>query len=605
MASDHGIYGPTGDVSPWDVRFDPADRAHLEAVAPDRFRFRVTTETGLEDGALVERTGGGATVHPMTPWARTDRFAFWEVTISEMPPGAGYSFAWRTAHESPVYFAPSGITNAVERLDRWTFEPPQPLDIPRWALGAVIYQVFPDRFARGDGDEGDGGSADPDRLRRHGGDLAGVRRRLDHISRLGVDALYLNPIFTSPSNHRYDTIDYFSVDPALGGDRALADLVAAAHDRNIRVILDTSLNHVHPRFFAFADVVANGRRSPYRDWFKVREWPPTIKVRPRRGSRRTSREAIERWRRETGLAVEVISGPGPEVEPNYEAWYGVPTMPRVDLANPDARAYMLGVAAHWVAEFGIDGWRMDVARYVDQDVWQDLRTAVRSANPEAYLLAEIMGDARQWLQGDRFDATMNYTFRDLVVRFLGTAEIGAASMVDGLARLDAMYARQVTLANHNLIGSHDTPRFLTIAGGDVASLRLATVLQLTFPGAPGIYYGDEIGMTGGADPGSRGAFPWHTDHPDHPVLQTIGELTALRRRHRSLVEGDWRPREARGGLLVFDRVHGRERLTVAINRDRRAATLAVGSAARVIWGDAKVGGAGARVSGRGAAVLRV
>jgi glycosidase len=265
---------------------------------------------------------------------------------------------------------------------------------------------------------------------------------------------------------------------------------------------------------------------------------------------------------------------------------------------------MLEVAADWPRLAGIDGWRMDVARYVDPDFWVDFRKAVKEANPESYLIGEFMGNAGDWLQGDSFDATMNYTFRDICVRYLARHEIGAVEAADDLARLWAQYSWPVTLANQNLIGSHDTARFLTVAGGEVWRLRLATVLALTYPGAPGIYYGDEVGLEGDNDPGSRNPFPWEPDPTSHGMHRTITELTALRRKHPALVTGEWRPLLARGGLLAFERRLGRQRLVVAINRGKRR-RIELPSAGKILWGDAEIEKRKLTVAPRGAAIVKL
>jgi glycosidase len=279
-------------------------------------------------------------------------------------------------------------------------------------------------------------------------------------------------------------------------------------------------------------------------------------------------------------------------------------MPRINLADPEARQYMLEVAAAWVRDAGIDGWRMDVARYVDPDFWNDFRRAVKAVNPDAYLIGEFMGEVGPWLQGDRFDATMNYTFRDIGLRFLAREEIDGDGALDGLARLWAQYAWPVTLANQNLIGSHDTPRFLSLAGDKLWRLRLATVLQMTFPGAPGIYYGDEVGMTGLHDPGSRGAFPWEPDPRAHPLVTTLSSLAALRREHPALVTGEWRPLASEGHLLAFERRLDGRRLAVVINRGRRQETE-LPTSGRLLWGDGVVAGRTLTVGRHGAAIVQL
>lgn len=544
----------------------------------------------------------------MSEAARTIRFIYWEVEPGPLEAGVEYSFAFRAPNGKGVYRVPTGISSAVERLDRWTLEIPEPLAVPEWVKGAIIYQIFPDRFASsglGDGTGLHPWESEPERWGFKGGDLPGITQRLDYLAELGVDAIYFNPIFTSPSNHRYDTSDYFTVDPLLGGNAALGELVAEAHRRSIRVILDASFNHVHPSFFAFADVMSNGPDSEYWDWFVVSEWPLRLRFRPDQvGALPHLREYLEHLEEEIGVEAEPTSGVGHAIEASYEAWFGVPTMPRVNLANPEARSYMLEVAAYWLREYDVDGWRMDVARYVDPDFWNDFRNTVRRVNPEAYLLAEIMGDTSAWLQGDRFDATMNYTFRDLAIRFLATDDLDGASMVDGLSRMWAQYAWSSTLANQNLIGSHDTPRFLTEAGGEVWRSRLATVLQMTMPGAPGIYYGDEVGLEGGDDPGCRGAFPWESDPMEHEIHRVIRELAGLRRSEPALVTGHWRPMHGADGTIVFQRILEERVVVVALNKSQDPVPYELGESWKeVVWGDGSLAAGVLTIEPRSAVVV--
>ena len=603
--TDLGVFGLPGDVSPWDVRFDPDNRAFLDREPDGRYRIRAWSEPGLTDGLIVVKRDEEFLGHQLTVIASTVRFVFWEA-LAPLAPDDEISLAFRSPSGKPVYLVPGGISNAVERLDRWKIPDLLPMDIPAWAQGAVIYQIFPDRFANGDSSNDPPGTDEwgspPHSRRFQGGDLVGITQRLDYVSKLGVDLLYLNPIFTSPSNHRYDAVDYLRVDPSLGGNEALIALVAKAHDRGIKVIVDASFNHCHPLFFAFQDLIDRGPQSLYRDWFVIHDWPVRIKARkPIKG---WQREWLPVWAEQSGLAIEFVVDRGLAVEPTYESWYGVASMPRINLANPDARQYMLGVAAAWPELSGIDGWRMDVARYVDPDFWLDFRRAVRKVDPESYLIGEFMGDAGPWLQGDRFDAMMNYTFRDICLRYLARDEMDAAAAADDLARLWAQYAWPVTLANQNLIGSHDTARFLSLAGGEEWRLRLAMVLALTFPGAPGIYYGDEVGLLGEDDPGSRNAFPWEPDPASHPLHRTIAELTALRKAHPSLVTGEWRPHLAKSGLLAFERRLGHKRLLVVINRGKRR-RIELPSKGKVIWGGAELVKRRLMVDSRDAAIVRL
>lgn len=602
---DHGVFGVPGDMSPWDVRFDPADRAHLDDIGGGVGLFRVWAEPTLTDGHLVVRTGVDVVAYPMAVISAGGRFDFWEIEAGPLPEQTRYSFAFKTPQGTGVYLSPGGVTNAIERLDRWALTLPEPMTIPGWAEGVVIYQIFPDRFARsGVADPGDlePWDNDPTPTGFKGGDLAGITERLDHLTALGIDVLYLNPIFAAPSNHRFDTVDYFNVDPLLGGNAGLRDLVSEAHDVGLRVVLDASFNHVHPSFFAFADVMERGPDSEYWSWFVVERWPLEIGYRQHFVDD-DDRRRLQRWHEEIGLPLRELDGPGRAVEPSYEAWYGVATMPRVDLSHPAARAYMLDVAAYWVREFEIDGWRMDVARYVDRDFWLVFRKVVRDVDPDAYLLAEVWGDASDWLQGDMFDGTMNYTFRELALRFFATEEIDAAQLADGCARLWAQYAWPVTLANHNLLGSHDRARFLTEAGGEVWRARLAAVFQMTFPGAPGIYYGDEVGMEGGDDPHCRGAFTWDSGRHERSLLETYVELGRLRRTEPALVKGRWRPETNGDGVIAYSRELDGRRLVVVINRSPGEQRVEVTGCSAILWGEAVLDDAEVVVPPRSAGVL--
>ena len=605
LADDLGVYGLPGDVYPWDIRFDPRDRAFLDRASDGRYRLRVWAEPGLTKGLVVARRGGEHLGFEMEAVATVTRFVFWEL-VGALEPGDQVSLAFRNPGGRGVYLGPNGITAAVERHDRWDILDLEPFTVPAWAQGAVIYQIFPDRFANGDPGNDPPGTvpwgSPPHPGRFQGGDLAGIVTHLDHLSGLGVDVIYLTPIFTSPSTHRYDTVDYHRVDPSLGGNTALAELVAAAHDGGMRLILDVSFNHCHPGFFAFQDLIRNGPRSKYRDWFVVHEWPVRVKV--RRQARSWQKRWLSVWAAQGGPDIEHVDDEGPGVEPTYECWFGVASMPRINLANPEARNYMLGVTTHWIEDAGIDGWRMDVARYVDPDFWTDFHRAARRADPEVYLVGEFMGDAGPWLQSDRFDATMNYTFRDICVGFLARGDLDAAGSADALARLWARYAWPVTLANQNLIGSHDTPRFLTEAGGETWRLGLAMVMQMTFPGAPGIYYGDEVGMEGPMDPGSRGAFPWDPAPDSHPLYELLASLTDLRRHEPALVEGEWRPLPSAGDLLAFERRKEGRRLAVIINRGRRR-QVELPRMGRVLWGEATLDGRNLMLGPRDAAIVRL
>lgn len=346
--------------------------------------------------------------------------------------------------------------------------------------------------------------------------------------------------------------------------------------------------------------MAAGEESEYAGWFAVHSYPPRLLVDYDR-LEPENEKWLAAWQSNLGLEVEESDRPGPPIQPSYEAWFGVPTMPRVDLSHPPARDYMLDVLTSWVDRFDIDAWRMDVARYVDPDVWPEARSALTEHKPDFFLLAEVMGDASEWLQGNGFHAAMNYTFRAAVLDFLAYESTDAEGFLEAYLRLLGQYAWGVTLASHNLIGSHDTPRFLTEATGQEWRLRLALVMQMTLAGSPGIYYGDEVGLDGGEDPECRKAFPWDRPPLDHPLAATVAELTRLRRAHPALIRGEWRAGEAKGGLLTYRRMLDGEELTVVINRGGSPASI-VGQSSPV-WGEATPIAGGIAVGARSAAIL--
>ncbi len=609
---DQMFHGRLGNLYPWDVRFDPTDAAFLSVGPEGDARFRVIVEPGFSDVHLVSADGRA---HGMTCIAAGRRFDVYEVELAAADVPQRFTFALQRSDGVPVYLVPAGVSNAVERLDRWDFDGAavRRVDTPDWAAGAVIYHIFPERFHSGDPSLTPPGAAawgtEPRWLDFQGGDLIGIAAKAGYLADLGVDMVYVNPIFTSPSTHRYDAIDYYAVDPALGGNEALRTLVAALHEHRIRLVVDASFNHCHPQFAPFADVVANGDASSYRDWFLITEFPVEVRVRRDRlaGWRNTEEydAYLDRFEAETGIPVVDVDDDGPPVEPTYEAWYGVPSLPRINLAHPAARSYFLDVARYWIREFDIDGWRMDVARYVDFDFWPEFRAAVKDVKPDAYLLAEIMGDAVPWLQGDTFDGTMNYTFRQLALDFFATGSSQGEDLADGLIRMYARYSPAVIAVSQNLLGSHDTARFLHEAGGDAVRLGLATVMQMTVPGAPSIYYGDEVGMTGGEEPGSRGAFPWHDESGWHTgQLDLVRSLTSLRRTRPSLRHGDFEVLDAGADHIAYLRRLDAETSVVVINRGPGEVAVPTASGPRILWstGAVAAGDESLRLAGPGAAV---
>ncbi len=442
------------------------------------------------------------------------------------------------------------------------------VDTPAWVRDAVFYQIFPDRFAFSPRVPKPGPlepwDSPPTAHGFKGGDLLGIAENLAYLGDLGVTALYLTPIFTSASNHRYHTYDYLTVDPLLGGDAALRELLDAAHARGMRVVLDGVFNHTGRGFWPFHHILETGLGSPYLDWFHVDR---TVLS----GGRSLRPYPIGRSRSPSG----------------YRAWWGIPALPKLNTDHPPVREYLFSVAEHWL-RFGIDGWRLDVPQEIDDPTfWREFRQRCRAVRPDAYLVGEIWRPAPDWLQGDRFDAVMNYPLAEAILSFTAgerldrevvrfheeyarnVRPIDAPGFALRLREILDLYEPEVTLSQLNLIGSHDAPRFLTLAGGDRASFRLATLLQMTLPGAPCIYYGDEVGLEGGRDPDSRRAFPTDERLWDRALLDDVRRMVALRHDVAAFRSLQTTVLAAEDGGLALVRGEGAEVALVALNAGDR------------------------------------
>lgn len=421
-----------------------------------------------------------------------------------------------------------------------------PFQTPEWVPDAIFYQIFPERFANGDP------ANDPPNTRPwryeplvppegwfafYGGDLWGVIQKLDYLDSLGITAIYLNPVFTSPSNHKYDAVDYYRVDSHFGGNEALIALFREAGRRGIRVILDGVFNHTADEHPFFQDVRRRGPDSPYYTWYIVKQWPFPEKF------DETHKPAYY-----------------------YACWWGFGDLPKVNHRNPRVNDYFLGVAVYWL-RMGASGWRLDVPNEVPHRFWRLFRKAVKATAPNAYLVGEIWGDGTPWLQGDEFDAVMNYPFREALIRFLIQEATPGDAFAQELHRLFTRYPQPASRVLFNLLGSHDTERFLTLAGGEKWRLKLAVLVQMTVPGAPVIYYGDEVGMLGGKDPDCRRVMVWDPLLQDQDLLGYYRNLIRLRKGWPALRRGELLPIETGSpDLAGYLRATGTDTLLVLLNR---------------------------------------
>jgi len=443
---------------------------------------------------------------------------------------------------------------------------------PDWVKDAVFYGIFPDRFRNGDPTNDPPGTRPwgdpPDRRSHFGGDLAGIVESLDYLEDLGVTALYLNPITVAPSNHKYDVADYFRVDPQFGGDEALRALVDAVHRRGMRLILDGVFNHCGAEHPFFQDVLRRGRASPYWDWFMIQ-------------------------------GEKVLQEPAP----NYACWAGVASLPEWNHGNPKVREYLLSVARYWLVEYGIDGWRLDAVEHMPPDFVREIRATVKEVNPDAYVLGEVMGLAAAWFKFGALDGVMNYRLWEALVYLIAWDSWDASQFLAYLKGLWGSYPRENTYASYNLIGSHDKPRIMTLCNGDRRKVALVAATIFSLPGAPAIYYGDEIGLEGGEDPDCRRCFPWDPSHWDHELRALFQRLIRIRKESAALRRGDLRFGEARGRAFSLVRECPEERVLFLLNAGDEEASFPLARPARDLMTGERLRG-GIRLSPRSFAFLK-
>ena len=407
------------------------------------------------------------------------------------------------------------------------------MNAPAWVKDAIFYQIFPDRFCRSERYHAAGKfvpwGTKPTRENMFGGNLAGIESKLTYIKSLGANAIYLCPIFKSNSNHRYHTVDYFEIDPVLGTLADFDRLVEKAHRLGLRVILDGVFNHCSRGFFQFNSLMELGPDSPYVDWFHVKGWP-----------------------------LNAYSG-----KPNYECWWNYPALPKFNTDSTEVREYLFKVAEYWTKR-GIDGWRLDVPNEIDDDsFWQEFRRRVKRINRDAYIVGEIWDNPERWLQGDQFDGVMNYPFRRAVMDYLFERKGSADEFLQRLC--DAFPVNRFGV-QMNLLGSHDTTRIASQPRTSLDRIKLAYALMFFLPGAPCIYYGDEIGMEGGKDPDCRRTFPWDelAARKAQPIYKFIRSLTRMRLENPVLRDGKVEI-ESDGTGFAVTRTLGRQKMTLAVN----------------------------------------
>ena len=459
--------------------------------------------------------------------AQTEEFDYWETTLVHPYKRLCYYFALCDGREEVLYYGERFTDHTVDdRSEYYQLPFNHRADIvtpPEWAEDTIIYNIFPDSFAteyryisrKGEEKEWSGVPVKG----KLGGTLRGISENVEYLKELGVNAIYMNPIFTAGEYHKYDLLDYFHIDPCFGTDDDFHRLIDVFHANGLKVIIDGVFNHCGWYFFAFDDVVKKGEQSAYRDWFY-------------------------------GLQYPVIRPEDPEAYPGYECFGYERMMPKLNLANSETAAYFCKVGRYWVEKFHIDGWRLDVASEINDGFWRSFRESVKSVNPEAILIGEVWESAGHWLDGTMFDSTMNYDFRKHSRRFFGEQTADAREFDSRVTDMRMRYRRQTVFAQLNLLDSHDVSRFRSLCR-DEESFRLAVIFQMTFPGMPSIFYGDEAGLTGLLEEEYRQPMPWDTLDEGSSLFLLYQRGIALRKKEQVLRKGEYRTLLAEQGSRLY------------------------------------------------------
>lgn len=480
---------------------------------------------------------------PMRKIAATEMHDYWFAEV--VPPFRRLQYAFVvTDHQEDIFFGSSGVCPYNEKTletIHYYFKLPfvheaDTFQAPEWVKSTVWYQIFPERFANGREDLSPEnvlpwGSKDPDVNDFFGGDLQGIVDKLDYLEDLGVNGIYLTPIFSAPSNHKYDTLDYYSIDPHFGDPELFRTLVSQLHQRGMRIMLDAVFNHIGSASPQWQDVVKNGAQSRYKDWFHIHSFP--VK------------------------------------EDNYDRFAFTPDMPKLNTANPEVQRYLLDIALYWIREFDIDGWRLDVANEVDHVFWKTFRQAVSAEKPDLYILGEIWHSAEPWLRGDEFHAVMNYPFTEPMIEYFADRAIPASRMAHRVNAHLMNGMKQVNEVMFNLLDSHDTKRLLTRCRNDEKKARALLAFMFAQTGSPCIYYGTEIGLDGENDPLCRKCMVWEKEKQNQEMLLFMKRLIALRKQENTLLtEGnlEWNLLDDQNNFISFSRTLDEKKLTYFFNQ---------------------------------------
>ncbi len=499
--------------------FHDMDKRFCYAIDKDLFVIRVQVKDDMKEVILhyedkyipIERKDTRMTL-PMKKVATSQFHDYYEAQLQMHLICLRYFFEFTDMQGEKVYYGNYEFDKeCITNRDRM-FDCPQNLreeemfEVPQWAANKVVYQIFPSRFATTQPVDKELWYKAPitpmDDLH---GNLRGIIEHLDYIKDLGIDVVYLTPIFKSNSCHKYDTIDYYQVDPSFGTTEDLKELVQKSHERGMKVVLDAVYNHTGREFFAFQDILEKGEKSKYLDWYFIDELPP---------------------RGEWG-----------EI-PNFKCFGYYGGMPKLNLKNPEVEKYITDVACYWIKECDIDGWRLDVGDEISHFFWKNFRKAIKAVKKDMLIIGEIWHYAGDFLEGHEWDTVMNYPFYLNLIDLLADEKINVSQFVQNLGYLKGRLNKKCYPLMWNLIDSHDTARFLHLCHDNKKKQHLAAAFQLLMPGMPMVYYGDEYAMPGANDPDCRRGMYWDEEYQDKEMYNWYKKLMQIRKAHACIVEGE-------------------------------------------------------------------
>ena len=529
--------------------FHDMDKRFCYAIDKDLFVIRVQVKKDdmkevilhYEDKYIpMERKDTRMTL-PMKKVATSQFHDYYEAQLRMNLICLRYFFEFTDMQGEKVYYGNYEFDKeCITNRDRM-FDCPQNLreeemfEVPQWAANKVVYQIFPSRFAATQPVDKELWYKAPitpmDDLH---GNLRGIIEHLDYIKDLGIDVVYLTPIFKSNSCHKYDTIDYYQVDPSFGTTEDLKELVQKSHERGMKVVLDAVYNHTGREFFAFQDILEKGEKSKYLDWYFIDELPP---------------------RGEWG-----------EI-PNFKCFGYYGGMPKLNLKNPEVEKYITDVACYWIKECDIDGWRLDVGDEISHFFWKNFRKAIKAVKNNMLIIGEIWHYAGDFLEGDEWDTVMNYPFYLNLIDLLADEKINVSQFVQNLGYLKGRLNKKCYPLMWNLIDSHDTARFLHLCNDNKKKQHLAAAFQLLLPGMPMVYYGDEYAMPGANDPDCRRGMYWDEEYQDKEMYNWYKKLMQVRKTHACIVEGEMIETIANDDedTIVMIRKNGEETIAMLFN----------------------------------------